>query len=534
MSIDLVEVPDELAERLRNYGTTLRTAIASDVDRAAQMTQVSHRSVDVPWRAETAPRPLAELRPRARRRWLAPVVALTAIAVVVVGLIVVGTNRNESVGNNPARWRWLLRDVPSGWKTTTVFDSTTDAPLGTSTDGFERNMYATDAEPLGPVLIVESTTDPNQATDIGALLFPNALGYEELEIDGRRAALATLPDNAKGLYVEINSAWVSIWSRGVSDEAVRGLGRTLTANAAGRYDVAALALPDGMHKIDMAALQNRDYVLIDYAPSNNDGTSMYLSIAPAAATPLGRGEFVYEFKAVSVDGFSGFLGSRPTGDATTPTTDRLLLWRRDGLDFLLSGRGVTSEQMLAAATSASPASPDEWAHLLDQGNAASNDTIATGTAPPATPVDTEPALVGAPRDLAITVTVDDVSNTEQQWSGVLPTDQPWSAKVTRVYDHIEMRSYSSDGTPLASLTGSIDQLIGGGQVTCCSPMAITKNPKATAMRVLLPNGDRYTIPLHGLPGTDGVRIAFIPMPDATLTELVDATGNVLESYVVPH
>ena len=494
--------------------------------------EVSQRSLDNAWRTETASRPEQRLRPP--RRWVAPIVALAAIAVVIVGLIAIGTNRDQSVGNNPARWHWLLRDVPSGWKATTVFDSTTDPPLGSSTDGFERNMYATDAEPLGPVLIVESTTDPNQGTDIGALLFPNALGYEELEIDGRRAALATLPDNAKGLYVEMNSAWVSIWSRGVNDEVLRGLGRTLTADAAGHYDVSASALPKGMHKIDMAALQNRDYVSIDYAPSNNDGTSMHLSIAPAAAPPLGRGEFVYEFKAVSVDGFSGFLGSRPTGDATTPTTDRLLLWRRDGLDFLLSGRGVTSDQILTAAASASPASPDEWAHLLDQGNAASNDTIATGTAPPAAPVDTEPALVGEPRDRPITVTVDDVSNTEQQWSGVLPTGQPWSAKVTRVYDHIEMRSYSSDGTVLASLSGSVDQLIGGGQVTCCSPMAVTKNPNATAMRVLLSNGDRYTVPLHELPGTDDVRIAFIPMPDATLTELVDATGNVLESYLVPH
>jgi hypothetical protein len=94
-----------------------------------------------------------------------------------------------------------------------------------------------------------------------------------------------------------------------------------------------------------------------------------------------------------------------------------------------------------------------------------------------------------------------------------------------------MRSYSSDGTVLASLSTSIAQVTDDGQVTCCSPMAITKNPDAAALRVLLSDGDRYTIPLHDLPGTDGVRIAFIPIPDlAPLTELVDATGNVLESY----
>ena len=311
----------------------------------------------------------------------------------------------------------------------------------------------------------------------------NALGYEELQIDGRRAALATLPDNAKGLYVEINSAWVSIWSRGVSDEALRGLGRTLTADAPGTTTLPHRLCPRGCTRFDVAALQGRDFVSIDYAPSTNDGTSMYLSIAPAIATPIGYGEFVYEFTAVSVDGFSGFLGSRPTGDATTPTTDRLLLWRRDRLDFLLSGRGVTSDQILTAAASASPASPDEWAHLLAQRATPRRTTLAGyRTARGTRRHRTGPRR--SARDRPITVTVDDVSNTEQQWSGVLPTGQPWSAKVTRVYDHIEMRSYSSDGTPLASLTGTIDQLIGGGQVTGCSPMAITKNPNATAIRVL--------------------------------------------------
>ena len=493
--------------------------------------EVSHRSVDIAWRAEAAPRSLPELRPRTRRRWVGPVVALAAIAVVVVGLIAIGTNRNQSVGNDPARWHWLLRDVPPGWKATTVFDSTTDPPRGPSTDGFVRNMYATDAEPLGPSLIVESTTDPNQSADIGSYS-PNALGYEEFELDGKRAAFATLPDNAKGMYVEIDSAWVYIWSNGVSDEALRGLGRTLAADATGHYDVAGSALPDGMHKVDVATVQDRDYVSIDYLPSSGDGSSMYLSIAPAVPTPVGRGVFGYEFKAVAVGGFSGLLGVRHTSENATPlTTESLVLWRRDGLDFLLSGHGVTTDQILTAATSASLASPDEWADLLDPQNVGSNDTVATGSSPPVAPVDTEPAFVGEPRDVAITVTVDDVSNTEQQWSGVLPTGESWSATITRVYDRMDIR-YSSDGN-LVETSGwtSTAQETGDGQVTCCNPMAITKNPKAAALRVLRSNGDRYTIPLHELPGTDGERVALITIPDGTfLAELVDASGNVLESY----
>lgn len=534
MSFDLVDVPNELADRLRDYGSTLRAAIASDVDRTPHTFEVSHRSVDIPWRAERAPGPLAARRPRTLRWWVAPVVALAAIAVVVVGLIVIGTNRNESVGKDPARWHWLLREVPSGSKATTVFDSTTDPPRGSSSDGFVRNFYATDAEPLGPSLIVESSTDPSQSSDIGSGSFPNALSYEEFDLDGKRAAFATLPDNAKGLYVEINSAWVYLWSRGLSDESLRTLGRTLTADATGHYDVAASALPDGMHKVDLTTIQNRDYVSIDYSPSSGDGSGMHFSIAPAAPTPIGRGAMPYEFKAVSTGDFSGFLGSVTSGNAAPLTTQWLVLWRRDGLDFLLSGSGVTSDQILNAATSATPASPDEWAHLVRPQNVPPNDTVATGTSPPVVPAGTTPAFVGEPRDVAITVTVDDVSNNEQRWFGVLPTGESWTAEVTRVYDHIEMRSYASDGTLLASLTTSTDQVTRDGEVTCCSPTAITKNPDAAALRVLLSDGDRYTIPLHDLPGTDGVRIAFLPIPDlAPLTELIDANGNVLQSYA-PH
>ena len=494
--------------------------------------ELSHRSTDTAWSTDTGPRRLPQLR--RSRRWVAPVLALAAIAVVVVGLIAIGTNRNQSVGNNPARWHWLLRDVPPGWKPTSVFDSTTDPPRGSSSDGFVRNFYATDAEPLGPSLIVESSTDPSQSSEIGSSYSPNALSYEEFDLDGKRAAFAMLPDDAKGLYVEINAAWVYLWSRGLSDESLRTLGGTLTADATGHYDVAGSALPDGMHKVDLTTIQNPDYVSIDYSPSSGDGSGMHFSIGPAAPTPIGRGAMPYEFKAVATGDFSGFLGSVTTGNAAPLTTQWLVLWRHDGLDFLISGSGVTSDQILSAATSASRASPDEWAHLLGSKNIASSDTVPTGTAPPVAPVDTEPSFVGEPRDVAITVTVDDVSKTEQRWSGVLPTGESWSAKITRVYDHIEMRAYSNDGTVLESLSASTAQATGDGQVTCCGPMAITKNPNAAALRVLLSNGNRYTIPLHELPGNDGVRTAFIPIPDlASLTELVDATGNVLQSYT-PH
>jgi hypothetical protein len=45
-------------------------------------------------------------------------------------------------------------------------------------------------------------------------------------------------------------------------------------------------------------------------------------------------------------------------------------------------------------------------------------------------------------------------------------------------------------------------------------------------------GERFIIPLHDLPGTDGVRLAVIALPGGgapRAAELIDTDGNVLES-----
>jgi hypothetical protein len=481
-------------------------------------------------RREVSARSLPELHLRTPRRWVAPVVGLAVITVVVVGLIAIGTNHNQSVGNDPAQLRWLLRDLPSGWRATTVFDSATATPHRPSPDPFVTNFYATDAEPLGPFLTVQGTTDTTQSVDIGSYS-GDVLSYEEFQLDGKRAAFASLPNGGRGLYVEINSAWVYLSSDGLSDDVLRTLARTLAPDAAGHFDVARSALPDGMHKVVVPT--DRPYVTIDYTPSGNALGILEFSIGRASPTLIGYGSTGYDFKPVSAGDFSGFIGSLTSEDAIPPTPVWQVLWRRDGFQFGLSGQGVSRDQILSAAASASQASPDEWAGLLRSQIVSAGDTVPAGTVAPAVPTDTQPSFVGEPRDVDISATVDDVSTNEERWTGVLPTGESWSAKITRVYDRMDVR-YSIDGNLIESSFGESTAFAGDNVVTCCNPMAMTKNPKAVALRVLRSNGDRYTIPLHELPGTDGVRIALIAIPDGTLlAELVDATSNVLESYA-PH
>jgi hypothetical protein len=483
-------------------------------------------------RREVTTRSLPELNLRVRRPWVAPVLAVAAVAVVVVGLIAIGTNRNDSVGNDPARLHWLLRDLPSGWRPISLFDSTT-APAGQLGLGpFAMNVYATDAEPLGPFLTVQGTTDTTQAIDIGSYS-GDVVSYEEVDLDGRRGAFATLLSGGRGLYVEINLAWVYMSSRGLSDDVLRELAATLAPDAVGHYDVAGSAVPDGMHKVVSASDRPSDIVSIDYSPPGGGLGNLVFAIRPTSPALLGFGSTAFEFRAASVDGISGFLGSLTSDDTTPPTTAWVVLWRRDGLEFALSGQGMSSDQILDAAASASQASPDEWASLLGSQIIVPGDTTPAATSPPEVPVDSEPLFEGEPRDVAIAVTVDDVSSNEQRWSGVLPSGESWSAKITHVYDRIDVR-YFIDGNVVASSFGMSIAATTGDQVTCCNPMAITRNPNSASLRVLRSNGERYTIPLHELPGSGGVRVALIAIPDGTLlSELMDASGNVLESYA-PH
>ena len=62
-------------------------------------------------------------RPRShRRRW---VIAAVATVAIVIGLVEIGTNRNDqSIGNDPARLHWLINDVPDDLPLVALLDPT--------------------------------------------------------------------------------------------------------------------------------------------------------------------------------------------------------------------------------------------------------------------------------------------------------------------------------------------------------------------------------------------------------------------------
>src|SRR3954447_6455980 len=100
--------------------------------------------------------PVAEFRrPRGshRRSWI---IAAAAVVILVVGLVAIGTNRNDqSVGNDLSRLQWRIADPPDGLQLVQMSEPGSQvAPPGATT---MVNVYATDAAPLGPVVSVRGS-----------------------------------------------------------------------------------------------------------------------------------------------------------------------------------------------------------------------------------------------------------------------------------------------------------------------------------------------------------------------------------------
>ncbi len=239
-----------------------------------------------------------------------------------------------------------------------------------------------------------------------------------------------------------------------------------------------------------------------------------------------------QLTATTVRGASGFVGSFAMESSVPHLEVQLLSWDRDGLDFRVTGFNVTAAEVMAAAESAKPASDAEWSEMLRQtGGGQDSGAVAGGTVPaePAPP-GTDPPFQGEVHDVTIEVSVVDSSANEQVWSGTLPTGEAWKVDVTRVFDSLSLRP-EVDGLDQGRSWGPLPRNA-GEEFDCCAPLNIvTADPTAAGMRVTTHDGDRFTIPLRDLPGTDGLRIALVALAGGgpQLAELVDGEGNVLES-----
>ena len=471
-------------------------------------------------------------RPRGstRRRWA---IAVATVGVLIAGLIAIGTNRNDqSLGNDPSRLHYLVTSPPDGLPLVFVSEpGTQHAPSG-ATIGM--NVYATDAAPLGPILSVNGSAG---SPDLEVVPAASGTNFQETTIDGRRAALADGETGQRLVYIEVGSHWVVLTARNIDDATLSKMAAAVVRNADSSAVVPTEALLDALTLVIPANAPMEDLTFgtnfsgLSYA--NPDGRSIGLQVYPprlSARATLGLG---VNLSATKVKGADGFVGSYSMTMSVPQTDVHLLSWERDALEFRMTGYNVTDAQMTAAAESVEHASDAEWNGMLRQAGLATVPGAApAGTVPaePA-PAGTDPPFTGDVKDVSMEVTVTDTSANEQTWSGTLPTGEAWKVEVKRVFDSISLQP-EVDGLPQGLSYGPVARRP-GEEIGCCGPLSvITADSNATALRVTTHDGDRFSIPLHDLPGTGGLRIALVALANGSgpqLAELLDADGNVLAS-----
>lgn len=479
-------------------------------------------------------------RPRSTRRrgW---VIAITAVVVLIVGLVAIGTNRNDqSEGNDPSRLHWLLTDLPQGLELAVVSEPGSPSQTGPQGATTMENVYATDAAPLGPILSVRGSLGRPELEIVPA---SDGVNFEETAVGDRRAAFADSETGQRLLYVEVDGHWILLTSRNIDDAALAKMAESAVRNADGTALISADGLLDDMTLVlpsdAPAALLNMgsDFSGIGYGAG--DGRSIGLQVYPLRPSSRANLGLQASFAATTVGGRDGFVGSYSIETSVPALHAEILSWEHDGLDFRVTGFNVTAAEVRTAAESAQRASDAKWAELLQKAGVDQipSGTAPTGTAPAGTvpaeavPPGTDPPFTGDVRDVAIDVSVTDPSPNRQVWSGTLPTGEAWSVDVSRVFDSVALRGSvggQSQGLTYGPLARSPGQEIG-----CCGPLSvITAVSTATGLRVTTNHGDRFTIPLHDLPGTGGLRIAVLALAGGggpQRAELIDADGNVLQT-----
>ena len=327
-------------------------------------------------------------------------------------------------------------------------------------------------------------------------------------------------------------------SRNTSDETLTKLAAAVVRNPDGSAMVPPDDLVDGLTLVLPATAPidelyvGSNFAGIDYA--SPDGRSLGLRVyepTPSSRAMLGMQA---PFKATRIAGGDGFVGNYSFEGQDPPLDVRVAAWVRNGLEFRITGFSVTDDEILAAANSVQHVSVAKWHEFLAR---TGTDQVPTGTTPAGTapaegvPAGTDPPFTGDVHDVTIDVSVANPSANEQIWSGTLPTGEAWKVDISRVFDSIAMRP-EINGAGQGMMYGPLVRAA-GEELGCCGPLSvITGDPTAAALRVTTHQGDRFIIQLHDLPGTDGLRIAAIALPNGggpQAAEVIDDQGNVLES-----
>lgn len=486
-------------------------------------------------------RPLAAA-PHRRNGWLRPALLVTVVGALVAALVIVAASDDApSVGHDPKGLRYLVGDLPTGWKAT----STKDAGVRVDVPQFDAHgyLYGTAGDPTAPTIELRWNDPAHPRKDLyefgfGFAFLMGTTDLRQFEVAGRDAGCgnSTYVPGGVECVVDTNDGMVYVTSGGLSAEALSGLLQAMTITADGPTLPDAV-LPAGMVFIGARDLSETSPVVHGSGGSLGSAAVVYqgpgestawLETSWAGGDDLAAAATAADWQRTTVAEHAAFIGAATEGRGVR------LLWQQDGRVFSLGMVGDTADA-LAMAESVRAARGDEWSAIgavPDVPQSPDTTTGATETSGPSDGGDGSPVTLAPGVDIAdvdVVQRMEQVTPDDYRFTVALPDGTFGGGAVAVVAGNVFLRTDYGTGFHLSlasSLDGPVANGIGDNNVG--GAFAVSRDPQWTILRVTRSNGERYTMQMVELPGHPGVWIGVVLLPPGTLVtaEILDATGHV--------
>lgn len=485
--------------------------------------------------------------------WLRPALVMAAVIAVIAGLVwVSGRQADPADQRDPADLRYVIGELPEGWRIEQAQEA--DAGLRLS-DEFNIRMalFGTPGQPTAPALQLY-WQDPSVdiGVTVGGLMgLADGANLREVGDAPNTAACADLFGTTR-CVMNTSFGQINLTSYGLDDaDLARPLADLRIVD--GEISVEPAALPDGMVVIYQGGWDDQRSLLwapmkgpgaswVSYSYSVSDRGIVLMTGWQADNDLVGASLTWGDLQPTTVNGRPAYSGFSPLMDST------VLFWNDGTRAFALVNSGTTVD-LVAMAASVRPAAGDEWSSVVVDPSSGSDDstpaegtyaatpeTTVLGEAPPGTdPPVTLPAA-GEVRDVAVTQTVQQITEVDASYSCELPSGSYGGVQIAVVAGLVFAREPSGNG--------SFEWRVDGPAFTEATPysvdanagvIAISTEPSATQLRVTRASGDRYVLDLVSVANHPEVKVGVIVLPPASFVtyDVVDAEGNVLTSYESP-
>ena len=481
--------------------------------------------------------------------WVRPALVMATLVAVIAGLVwVSGRPAEPADQRDPNGLRYVIGEVPNGWGAPVAQDA--DAGPMADPSNIRLSLFGTRGDPTAPLLQL-AWQDPSKESDVSLGGVMDVGHYDNIREINAGEYTAACGDLGASLRCAMDTAngVVQATAIGLSDTDV-GMMLTGVTFVEGDTVIEAAVLPDGMTLIAQGGFGGPAPVLwapmsvpgasiVVYAPATGDGM-LALATGWADENELAAAATWGDIQRVEVAGRPAFLGESAWIDS------RGVFWIDGDRAFALT-TSDRSVDLLAAAASVRQATADEWAAIVVDRPAGSEnatpvegtsvavpETTALGASSETTPPVSKPVSTDL-RDVAITQTVRPISEFDASYSAELPDGTFGEIQIAVVADTVLARDASGSG---GSFSWALDGVVStdvnpffGADDGIDGVIVKSTDPAAVQLRVIRQNGERYLLDLVTVKKHPGLKVGVVMLPPNSVVsfDVVDADGNVLAS-----